>query len=233
MIIIALIRHGDYLQRANTPSAWQPYPLNEQGKIQAQQAAQALHDFIQEQALHLHPCIDTSSMLRSWQTASIILETLHTRYPYLTLHSDNALGERCVGSAANLTVTEIEDILQADPRYPAPPKNWKSDSFYQLPIAGAESLMQAGQRVAAHIQRCVQDLESQNTSTPLLKIFVGHGAAFRHAAYHLGIIPLHKLLTLSMYHAKPVYIQYQHNKYQHYAGEWKIRNGQAQTTFTD
>ena len=41
-LIAALIRHGDYRQLPDTPSAHQPFPLTDLGEHQAREAAAAL-----------------------------------------------------------------------------------------------------------------------------------------------------------------------------------------------
>ena len=119
----------------------------------------------------------------------------------------DALAERGLGSAANLTIAAIEAVIREDPRFEEPPADWKSNSRFRLPLQGAESLLQAGERVAAHITRQMQVLARQ-TRPDTLKLFVGHGAAFRHAAYHMGIRTFEQIAQLSMYHAQPVFLEY-------------------------
>ena len=46
--------------------------------------------------------------------------------------------------------------------------------------------MMAGQRVAEHISMSMQDCINAECDT--LKVFVGHGAAFRHAAHILDVL---------------------------------------------
>jgi 2,3-bisphosphoglycerate-dependent phosphoglycerate mutase len=87
--------------------------------------------------------------------------------------------------------------------------------------------MQAGERVMQHITGRANSL-LQEISTDTLKIFVGHGAAFRHAAVHMGLMTTAKAVALSMYHCTPLYFERikddsNINKWQHIAGEWKIR----------
>ena len=124
----------------------------------------------------------------------------------------------CFGPAS-----EIETILQKDPRYNAPPKNWKSDSHYCLPFQGAESLTQSGERVAKHLSRSLSKLHKKIQSDTL-KIFVGHGASFRHAAWHLKVIPFNKIKQLSMHHASPLFFEWtKEGELKHIAGEWKQR----------
>ena len=95
--------------------------------------------------------------------------------------------------------------------------------------AGAQPL-QAGERVAAHLsQRMVALAHEQRDS---IKLFVGHGAAFRHAAYHLGVLEFGQIRQLSMYHCRPVMIEYlPGGQWRHLEGEWKLR--QESGHFTD
>ncbi len=224
-LIAAFLRHGDYKQLANVPSALQPFALSADGQQQAKTGAEIIHNYCQENSVAIHPVVNCSTLLRAWQTALEIqlkmqAETSQTLY----LESHNDLSERSVGSVANLTIKQIETILYDDPRFEIPPKNWKSSSHYCLPFQGAESLISAGQRVAKHIQQSLSQLKPQiNQDT--LKIFVGHGASFRHAAYHLNILEFEQISQLSMFHAQPVFLEYQDNQScQHIAGEWKIRS---------
>jgi 2,3-bisphosphoglycerate-dependent phosphoglycerate mutase len=137
--------------------------------------------------------------------------------------SFDALAERSVGSAANLSVAQIRDIIHRDPRFPDLPEGWKSDSHYRLPLQGAESLVEAGERVAAHLRQAISDLPVM-PDVSRLKLFVGHGAAMRHAAWHLGVLEFQQLAQLSMYHGHPVFIEsLPDGSWRHAGGEWKIR----------
>lgn len=222
-LIAALIRHGDYHQLPDTPSAHQPYPLNSAGEAQAQEAAQVLRKLIVENGWDLIASIDSSRMLRAWQTAGIFAAALHDSVASgLQVESFDDLAERGVGCAANLTTMQIEEVLQLDPRVPDPPADWKADSRYRLPLQGAESLLEAGERVAGHLSRRMAALP-QNTSDSI-KLFVGHGAAFRHAAYHLGVLAFDQIRQLSMYHCQPLLMEYlPPGQWRHVGGEWKIR----------
>jgi 2,3-bisphosphoglycerate-dependent phosphoglycerate mutase len=61
-----------------------------------------------------------------------------------------------------------------------------------------------------------------------LQLFVGHGAAFRHAAHCLGVLAFEQIARLSMYHARPVYLEYlPDGRWQHIGGAWKMRAGSA------
>jgi broad specificity phosphatase PhoE len=210
------------------PSAHQPYPLNREGENHAREAADLLEGVMAISAWQLHPVIDCSHMLRAWQTAHIIAEALAAKgAAELQLESFADLAERCVGSVANLTSERIRQIVLADPRYAEPPEDWKSNSEYRLPFQGAESLLEAGQRVAAHLLRRMSGLPADGADT--LKLFVGHGAAFRHAAFHLGVLEYDQIKRLSMYHGRPVFLELLGDgSWRQVAGEWKIRKSGTQ-----
>lgn len=214
---IAFLRHGAYAQRAGVPSARQPFPLTDQGIAQARAGAETLADMLAAHDLTPAPMIHSSCQLRAWQTASEVLSGLRARgHAMGEVVQTSALAERGLGSAANLTVSEIEAVLRDDPRFDPPSKGWKSDSDYCLPLEGAESLMQAGARVADHLR---------NTLQPgVVTIHVGHGASFRHACHHLGLLKKAEIAKLSMFHARPLFLCYdQMGKWRLLAGEWKVR----------
>ncbi len=220
----ALIRHGAYEQLSNTPSALQPYGLTVSGEQEVRRQAQEFAQFLETSGLRLHPVIDCSTLLRAWQTANIYKEELA---PYfqgdVTLSQLPCLCERSVGAVANLTIDEIERILELDPRFSTPSAGWKSDSHYCLPFDGAESLMQAGDRVAQHITQW-QAAELKHASGQI-KLFVGHGAAMRHAAFHLNVIPFCDIKKLSMHYGHPVVLEFSDSQQppaQLY-GDWKHR----------
>ncbi len=219
-LIAALIRHGDYHQLPGAPSAHQPFALNEQGMAQARDAGAALLEILRREGWTLHPVIDSSQMLRAWQTASRIAEQLGKA----DIRCYDALAERGVGCAANLTVQQIEQALADDPRYPAPPAGWKADSHYRLPLQGAESLMQAGERVADHLRGSMARLRDDAPPSGTLKVYVGHGAAFRHAAHHLGVLAFGQIAKLSMYHGAPVLLEsLPDGSWRQVGGQWKQR----------
>jgi 2,3-bisphosphoglycerate-dependent phosphoglycerate mutase len=230
-LIAALIRHGDYRQLPETPSAHQPFPLTPEGEAQARQAGVTLRETVRAGGWVLSPSVDSSQLLRAWQTAQIISEELAAYFPAppeVTGFDD--LAERGLGSAANLSITAIEAIVREDPRFPELPADWKSNSRFQLPLQGAESLLQAGERVAAHINARMQALAGQVTGDTL-KLFVGHGAAFRHAAYHMGILAFEQIAQLSMFHAQPIFLEYHAERgWQHIGGEWKVRAKHSEYT---
>ncbi|HIJ26497.1 MAG TPA: hypothetical protein HPP65_14040 [Gammaproteobacteria bacterium] len=228
--IAAIIRHGDYQQIADSPSALQPYPLNVKGEQQAATAATTIEQLLLENQWQLVPTIDSSQQLRGWQSAHIILTALSANgQQNLQIESFDALAERSTGAAANLTTAQIRTVIENDPRYPELPQGWKSDSRFRLPLQGAESLLEAGLRVARHLSQRLSTLpiqeQEQEQEQDQLKLFVGHGAAFRHAAYHLGVLKFSQIAKLSMYHCTPILLEQQSDDcWRQIGGEWKIRN---------
>ena len=230
-LIAVIVRHGDYRQLPDTPSAHQPFPLIAAGVQQAEEGADELRGLLAEQALTLCPQVDSSQLLRAWQTAQLMAQQLRDLLlPQPVIQAFDELAERSVGSAANLSIPQIEAIIREDPRYPALPPDWKSNSHFCLPLQGAESLLQAGERVADHLRAQMGMLDA-TARADMAKLFVGHGAAFRHAAHHLGVLDFDDIRRLSMYHARPVLLEYNADgAWQHVAGEWKVRGrGSAYT----
>lgn len=223
-LFAALVRHGDYHQLSDTPSAHQPFALNTDGEGHARKSAEIVSATLDQRSWSLLPAFNTSRMLRAWQTARIMAHELEGRMASnITLTSFDELAERCVGSAANLTRKQIEEVVRQDPRFNDLPANWKSNSHVQLPFQGAESLMQSGHRVATYLTRVMSELESTVT-TDSLKVFVGHGASFRHAAHHLGVLDYDEVVKLSMSYGQPIFLEYvAADSWKHIAGDWKIR----------
>lgn len=215
---IAFIRHGQYQQLADTPSAMQPFPLTEKGRQQAGEGSLPVIGFLQSHGLELYPTLYSSSLLRAWETASEMQPLLIAHCGQtLEISSHDELVERRVGSVANLSIAEIEQLLDIDPRYETPPPGWKSNSHYCLPFPGAESLLQSGQRVADFVNHCADVLGDGQ-----LMLFYGHGAAFRHAAYLMGCLEFNKIDIYSMYHAKPVFIQRMADSTDKQPGQWQV-----------
>ena len=230
-LIAAIVRHGAYRQLPDTPSAHQPFPLLETGEQQARAAAVSLRDLLEAQALALCAQVNSSQLLRAWQTARVMVQQLHDLFPGSPrITAFDELAERSLGSAANLTIPQIEAIVREDPRFPELPPDWKSNSRFRLPLQGAESLLQAGERVASHLHSQMAAL-AETADADTLKLFIGHGAAFRHAAYHLGVLEFADIRRLSMHHARPVLLEYRaQGPWRHVGGEWKIRGRDAAYT---
>lgn len=219
MVALALIRHGDYLQRADTPSALQPYPLTAKGEEDVREQARRFGEWLTASGYRLNAEIHCSTLLRAWQTAEIFREELATLFTEPAFsRSFPALCERSVGALANLDVKEIERIVALDPRLAPLPKGWKSASDFRLPFDGAESLLEAGERVATHLSTLLATHRDNR-----LQLVVGHGASIRHACYHLDIIPFSDIKRLSMFHGHPVvYTRHPHGWNRLY-GNWKQR----------
>ncbi|MDQ6996946.1 MAG: histidine phosphatase family protein [Mariprofundus sp.] len=239
----ALIRHGDYHHQSDVPGACQPYPLNGNGRQQAQACALLLAAFSQQQGVMIAPEIHVSSLLRAWQSAKIIAHGLRSSAD-ASAHSDSILVqtprlvERCVGTLANLTVAQIEQVVRDDPRYADLPAGWKSNSHFCLPYPGAESLLQAGRRVADYIEQTMQ-VQQQRYPDGFIQLFIAHGAAFRHAAHHLGVLSLSEVSQLSMHYARPVFLHRDTSadaetneklRWHHHSGAWKQRSNTTQYT---
>ena len=224
--MLALIRHGEYAQPAGVPSAHLPYALTASGREQAVAAAGAVLDFAARAGLQLHPIIDCSRLRRAWETATLLARSLTERTgQQVSCQEFEALAERSVGAVANLTVESIEAILREDPRYSLPPRGWKRDPDYRLPFQGCETLVEAGARVARHLLRTAATLSGQ---TAELKLLVGHGGAFRHAARELGLLSASQVSSLSMGHAAPLYFDVERfangaDHFVHIAGAWRPR----------
>ena len=223
-LIAALLRHGDYRQLPDTPSALQPFPLTDEGRQQARRAAGALMKMALDMGCRIDSELHSSRLLRGWETASILGEALEGDF---AIQDFDALAERSLGSGANLTVSQIEAVVREDPRFEELPPDWKSSSHFCLPLQGAESLAEAGQRVAGHLVETMQQL-AKRAQQDTLKVFVGHGAAMRHAAWHLGVLELADVARLSMFHAQPVCLEYSDAGWEHVGGEWKVRDTEAQ-----
>jgi 2,3-bisphosphoglycerate-dependent phosphoglycerate mutase len=215
----ALIRHGAYEQLSQVPSALQPFPLTKEGAEEVRRQACLFAQWLEETGQTLDPVVETSTLLRAFQTGEIYLEELSDFFIETPkIQSSFSLCERSVGAVANLTIEEIERILVLDPRFDVPPKDWKSDSYYCLPFDGAESLNQAGERVAKQISAW------QKNSGKGIKLFIGHGAAFRHGAYHLNAIQFNDIKKLSMFYGHPVVLEFVEDQSpRQIFGEWKQR----------
>lgn len=218
-MFVAFIRHGQYAQPANTPSAWLPQPLTADGRAQSVRAAELVMAFSTGFGLSVAPEIDCSRLRRAWETARTIATTLSARLGSEFIVAEfEAMAERSVGAFANLTLEQIEQHVADDPRYDRLPANWKSQSYFKLPAQGAESLMEAGSRVRAHVAARIDGL-----SDTQLKLFVGHGAALRHAAHLLGLLSFEEIAGLSMFNAHPVIYEQRGGEWSLAAGEWKVR----------
>jgi broad specificity phosphatase PhoE len=220
------MRHGRYAQPPGVPSAHLPHPLIEAGRADARLGAELVMKAAAMHGWQIHPVVDASSLLRAWETAHIAAECLSRAQqgvPF-SVEEHAELVERGLGSAANLRVEEIEAIVCRDPRLSPLPPDWKADSSFRLPLLGAETLIEAGERVASHLERRLAVLPA-DAGPATVQLFVGHGAAFRHAAAALGVLPLRALQGLSMHHCRPVFLErLADGRWVHLAGRWKQRD---------
>ena len=224
--LAALIRHGHYEQPEDVPSAHLPHPLTERGRDQSHSLARALFETVRAEGWNFHPVIDSSRMLRAWETAHILRSHLaDCGIQPLLVEQFDELAERSLGAAANLTRAEIESVVGRDPRFGPLREGWKLDSFFRLPLQGAESLMESGRRVADFIRRRMSEIPA--APAPVLKLFVGHGGSIRHAAHQLGVLDLAEVPRLSMHHASAVFLEQTPTGWSHIGGEWKVRKGSA------
>jgi 2,3-bisphosphoglycerate-dependent phosphoglycerate mutase len=220
---VALMRHGTFHQPADVPSAHLPHGLTDEGRTEAERGARMLFQLAEEHGLRLHPVIDCSRLRRAWETAQIARSVLGERsgISFEVAEFDD-LAERSLGAAANLTVAEIERVIADDPRFTPLPKGWKRNPDVVLPFQGAESLLTAGYRVAAHLQLRLRELGPN-----VLKVCVGHGGAFRHAAQALGVLKSDQVAGLSMYCGEAVTLRHGAHGWGHFAGRWKPRKSAA------
>jgi 2,3-bisphosphoglycerate-dependent phosphoglycerate mutase len=219
-VIMGFVRHGDYHQLSATPSAHQPFALTSEGIAQCFQQADKLSQLITKNDWQLITKLDSSTMLRAWQTADIFKTVINNNG--LQVDCYDALAERSVGAVANLSVEQITKVVSNDPRYDDLPDNWKSDSHFRLPFQEAESLLEAGERVAGHIMQKMTEIHAGDKTK--IKLFFGHGASFRHAAYHMGILDFDDIAKLSMFYAEPMLFERDElGQWSHIGGEWKQR----------
>jgi len=215
------MRHGEYEQPPGVPSAWLPHPLTDEGKRQASAAADKIRELVAAHGAELSPSVHCSSLLRAVETARDVMSALGLDEGGLV--TTPALKERGLGSLANLRVSEIEEIARRDPRVGELPQGWKSASHFRLPYAGAESLYEAGARVASYVD-AISRSTAAGTNEARTVLYVGHGAAFRHAAVALGVLEWSRVPELSMHHCDPILIERMADaRWRHVAGDWKVR----------
>jgi len=208
-------------------SAHLPYPLVPEGERQAKAAVDTLLAMASKEKLHIHPVVDASILLRAWQTAVILARGLSQRLGRsFEIEEFAELTERSVGAAANLTTEQIAAVVAEDPRNEPLAEDWRRDSHIRLPFPGAESLVEAGRRVASHLSRRAQELAA-NQKEDCLKLLIGHGGSFRHAALALGVLQQDEVSALSMEYCAPVLLECgADGQWSHIGGSWKDRTRQ-------
>jgi len=218
--IAAFVRHGHFARPEGTASAHSLFPLSPKGRGQARAAVDAILDFAEEFGLDVDARLEASQLLRAWETAKVIAEELESRTGR-SFHvlQRNDLIERGIGSAANMRFEDIEALLAEDPRIAPLPKGWRRRPEFRLPVQGAESLMQAGARVAARVSASMNSIPADD-SRDVMRLFVAHSGCLRHAAVTLGALDVRKVPGLSMGFAQTVLIEKMPN------GEWVHLAGQ-------
>lgn len=222
--IACLMRHAHFDRADDLASAHLPLPLSERGRAQARAAAETVLRFAGELDLALDPVVETSQLLRAWETGSLLAEELERRTGLSFRVEDRIeLIERSLGSCANLRFKEIEAVLARDPRLAALPADWRRSPDFRLPVPGAESLLEAGERTARRIDEALS-LGSDSTERSTLKVFVAHGGCLRHAAVMRGILPVDQAIMLTMDYCQSVLIEsIGPERWRHVGGEWKKR----------
>ena len=86
--------------------------------------------------------------------------------------------------------------------------------------------MMAGQRVFNCVKGHVEKIQSQfQPADSVLKLFVVHGASFRHCAHLMGVLSKDEIKKYSMHHCSPVYFEFTTSgQWQHIDGKWKQRD---------
>jgi 2,3-bisphosphoglycerate-dependent phosphoglycerate mutase len=174
--------------------------------------------------LELDARIEASQLLRAWETANLIAESLTTRTGkrFHVLQRDE-LVERGLGSCANMTFDAIRAMLGSDPRLGILPENWRRMPEFRLPVQGAESLMQAGARTATRVATSLDSIPAEDPRD-LMRLFVAHSGCLRHAAVQLGAIDVRVVPGLSMDFAQAVFVENLPNgDWVHIAGQFKKR----------
>ncbi len=239
-LVFALVRHGHYEQPDGVPSAHLLHPLTDRGREQAAASVELIRMHARELGLGIHRQVFASPLLRAWQSAHIVAEGL-SAVGRVEVVERPELAERGLGAAANLSVAEIERLMGLDPRVPPLPEGWKANSHFRLPVLGAESMVEAGARVARFLEMAALRIGGKGVPDPLrdtapdpgtgsgrLVVVFGHGGAFRHAAVTLGLLEASDVPGLSMYHCRPVLCAPTlPGRWRHVAGEWKVWRQEA------
>jgi len=223
--VAGLVRHGHFDRPERHASAHSLFPLSERGREQARAAAETILGLCEEHDLELDPCIESSQLLRAWETARLLAEALIARTGRaFVVEEHDQLVERGLGACANLRFDEIRALLGADPRLAPPPEGWRRMPEYRLPVQGAESLMQAGARTATRIATSLKSIPDEDPRD-VLRLFVAHAGCLRHAAVQLGVLDVRIVSGLSLEHGQAVLIERDANgDWKQIAGQWKKRS---------
>ena len=186
-----------------------------------QNRAHPIARLCRDHGLTIDKRIEASQLLRAWQTANVLATGLEaeTDTRHHVIQRDELI-ERGIGSAANLTFDEIAELLAQDPRVGPLPEGWRRMPEFRLPLPGAESLMQAGARVAARVAASIDSIPDDDP-TDVARLFVAHSGCLRHAAVVLGAIDVRHVAGLSMDFLGCVLLEKKPNgEWVHLAGEF-------------
>ncbi|MEE8167218.1 MAG: histidine phosphatase family protein [Myxococcota bacterium] len=218
--VAGFVRHGHFDRPDDTASAHLPLPLSDEGRAQARACAIPILESNEELALELDPVIETSQLLRAWQTATILAEELEARTgTQFRVVTRTELAERSLGSCSNLRFDQIAALLAEDPRLDPLPQGWRRIPEFRLPVLGAESLMQAGARTATRVATSLDSIPDADVRN-VLRLFIAHSGCLRHATVQLGALDVRIVPRLSMDVAQRVLIEKMPN------GDWVQISGQ-------
>ncbi|MCP4908604.1 MAG: histidine phosphatase family protein [bacterium] len=209
--VVAFVRHGHFDRPEGTASAHSLFPLSAEGRGQAERAAGPILEMCQDLELEIDSRIEASQLLRAWETANIVAGSLSERLAeekhqrFHVIQRDELI-ERGLGSAANLTFERIHEMLASDPRLGPLPDGWRRMPEFRLPVQGAESLMQAGARVAARVATSIDSIPGEDPRD-VVRLFVAHSGCLRHAAVVLGAVDVRAVPELSMDFTQAVMIE--------------------------
>lgn len=222
--VAAFVRHGHFDRPECTASAHLPIPLSATGRQQARDAVEPLLRFCDEQGLEPDPQIESSQLIRAWETAVIMAEELERRTSRVFRVEERLeLIERGLGSCANLRFDEIEAVLALDPRLDPLPEGWRRIPDFRLAVPGAESLLEAGGRVAEFVSASLASIPEEDPRD-VLRLFVAHGGCLRHAALRLGVLDRALVGRLTMDYGQAVLIERcEDGRWIHSGGQWKKR----------
>jgi len=218
------VRHGHFDRPDGTASAHSLFPLSAEGRRQAERAANPILGMCEDLELEIDTRIESSQLLRAWETANIVASALtermfeRTGQRFHVIQRDELI-ERGLGSAANMTFEQIQEILAKDPRLGPLPDGWRRMPEFRLPVQGAESLMQAGARVAGRVATSIGSIPDGDPRD-VVRVFVAHSGCLRHAAVALGALDVRSVPELSMDFAQAVMIERLSN------GDWVHVGGQ-------
>lgn len=213
---LVVLTHGTH-QNWGPSHGYLSERLNPLGEQQAKTCAEDLIRYCRQHELLINEEIHTAPSLKAYQTAHILAHEISQGQEHLEVLECEQLSERKLGEATNLSLDEIEQILKLDPRTQSPSRGWEHNSWYKLPFSGAESLMEAGLRVAAHLQKCTEEL---HFGPKRCQVVIADSNAICHAASCLGLIQSKDIPQRKLAPCAPLFLHRRHR------GHWELISGQ-------